>query len=295
MVVKSHAHTNDPGIYFDGHGLIVQRDGDGGDTAQREGFVWFGKWLYQHVVGSDWLVQLPINMSETLALLEARPGEYRRHPTQVDPGAPDPYWKTNPDKSSRDQLTPLIAAMGVWNDQDRLARIWNARRRCYIFEMCVQGTGDIFGPELETLYKRAIGDRPDRTGEAATIAGVDARIRSSIQDPHSTSDDLNQVVHLLMGKIRSPSAALDLAAQQYATRRAVCSGCYIEQYRRAFPNDFDADEPTMRARIQIGITQGWAAECSPVLGALRWYFRVESGGCSALAELYKPALQKWLS
>lgn len=70
------AHKTDPGIYFDSHGLIVQRDGDGGDTAQREGFVWFGKWIYKSVTGSDWPVRLPISYKETLDLLEVKPGDF---------------------------------------------------------------------------------------------------------------------------------------------------------------------------------------------------------------------------
>lgn len=287
--------TTDPGIYFDATGMIVQRDGDGGDTAQREGFAWFGRYAYQRATGRDWPVQLPLSLAATLDLLEGRPGEFRRHPSQRDPNAPDPDWKINPDKCSRDQITPLIAAMGVWDDVARLERLWRARRPCYVQQMCVQGTSDVFGPELETLYRRARSEIPDRTGELATIAGVEARIDASHRDPHDTSDDLNQVVHLVMGKLRSPSIILNLAARRYARNRSVCSGSYLTRYRQEYPGDFDADEQTMRDRIQNGVASGWQQDCPPVLGALRWYFRAESGGCSALAELYAPVIDRWLS
>jgi len=51
----------------------------------------------------------------------------------------------------------------------------------------------------------------------------------------------------------------------------------------------------MKARIKAGIATGWTTDCPRVLGALRWYFRAESGGCSILAELYEPMVNRWLS
>ena len=294
LFAQTH-HPTDPGVFFDAHGLIVQRDGDGGDTAQREGFAWFGKWLFKNLTGSEWPVSLPLPLKETFDLLEVKPGEFCRNPFQPDPKASDPDWKTNPDKSSRDQVTPIIAAMGVWGDHDRLNRIWMAKRPCHGFLTCVQGTQDVFSPELTNLYRRAQGIPPDPSGDQAAIVGVLARIQAASQSPDDTSDDLNQIVHLLMNKVRAPSADTDKAATLYAKGRAISSGCYLDQYRRAFPGDYDADEKTMQRRIKAGIAKGWKAECAPALGALRWYFRPESGGCSSLAELYAPAIQRWLT
>lgn len=289
-------HSLDPGIFFDSHGLIVQRDGDGGDTAQREGFVWFGKWLFKFVTGSEWPVPLPIRTSkETFDLLEVKPGEFCRNPFQPNASGPDPDWKINPDKCSRDQITPIIAAMGVWGDHDRLTRVWQAKRPCLGILTCVQGTQDLFTAELVNLYRRAQGIAPDPNGDKASIVGVLTRLQAASQNADDTSDDLNQVVHLLMSKVRQPSADTDKAASLYAKGRPISSGSYLGQYRKKFPGDYDADEKTMQGRIQVGIRAGWKAECAPVLGALRWYFRAESGGCSALAELYAPAIEKWLS
>src|SRR5260370_26020407 len=106
--------TTDPGIYFDSNGLLVQRDGDGGDTAQREGWAWFGNWLRTVELKMSSPVVLPISFAATMNLLEApsRPGEFRRHPTQ-------PGFKSDPDAFSRDQIIPLVASMGVWGDQAR--------------------------------------------------------------------------------------------------------------------------------------------------------------------------------
>ncbi len=80
-----------------------------------------------------------------------------------------------------------------------------------------------------------------------------------------------------------------------ANGRPVCSGCYLTHYRSSYPNDFGANETTMANRIKAGIAQGWTPDCPPVLGALRWYFRAESDGSPALAELYQPIVQQFLS
>src|SRR5579863_10217442 len=107
LALNARAATNDPGIYFDNNGLLVQRDGDGGDTAQREGWAWFGIWLRTVKLKLSSPIVLPISFDTTMNLLEdpQRPGEFRRHPTQ-------PGFKRDPDAFSRDQIIPLVAAMG---------------------------------------------------------------------------------------------------------------------------------------------------------------------------------------
>ena len=280
----------DPGIYFDDSGLIVQRDGDGGDTAQREGWVWFGTWLRTVEMKMASPVVLPITFASTMDLLEhpTRRGEFRRHPTQ-------PGFRSDPDAFSRDQITPLVAAMGVWGDQPRLKRSWAAKRPCHGVLTCVQGTQDIVGPDLVNLYRRSWGEPPDSNGDLVLVGSVLTRLSQAQSDPEDVGDDVNLIVELLMAKIRSPSAASEQATTLYAKNRAVSAGCYLSQYRKAFPGDYLAGESTMKARIKAGIASGWSPDCPRVLGALRWYFRAESGGCSSLAELYEPMVNRWLT
>jgi hypothetical protein len=115
-------------IYYDEHGLIVHRrsDGtfDGGDTAQREGWYWFGVWIRQNTPGLEpWTPTRKLNFDEVLELLEPnQDGVLYRHPKQ--PPFNNPHSKEW--GLSRDQLTPLIAAMGVWGKHDTIRRVWEA-------------------------------------------------------------------------------------------------------------------------------------------------------------------------
>ena len=291
FALAAEAATTDPGIYFDSNGLLVQRDGDGGDTAQREGWAWFGQWLRTEKLGMSSPFKPPILFDPTMNLLEdpRRPGEFRRHPTQ-------PGFKSDPDAFSRDQIIPLVAAMGVWGDQARLKRSWAAKRPCHFVLTCVQGTQDILGPDLVNLYRRAWGEAPDPNGDKALALGMADRLRQANQNPEDVGDDVNLVVQLLMAKVRAPSADTELAATTYAKNRPVCAGCYLTHYRRKYPGNYEADEPTMKKNIKKGIAEeGWKPDCPRVLGALRWYFRAESNGCSSLAELYEPMVNRWLS
>jgi hypothetical protein len=289
---KRHAQAaeTDPGIYFDENGLLVQKDGDGGDTAQREGWAWFGIWLRTVKLKKTSPVQLPISFEATMNLLEdpGHPGEFRRHPTQ-------PGFRSDPNAFSRDQIVPLVAAMGVWGDQARLKRSWAAKRPCHFVFTCVQGTQDLVGPDLVNLYRRAWGEAPDPNGDKALLLGMAERLRQATENPEDVGDDLNLIVQLLMAKVRAPSADTELATTTYAKNRPVCAGCYLSYYREAFPGKYGANEKDMKDWIKKGIASGWKPDCPRVLGALRWYFRAESGGCSNLAELYEPMVNEWLS
>lgn len=115
-------------IFYDADGLIVHQrpDGtyDGGDTAQREGWYWLGVWLRQNTQGlPPWTPTRALTFDQVLKLLEPNgDGVFYRHPKQA------PF--NNPhDKQfgfSRDQMEPLVAAMGVWGKQAELRRLWDA-------------------------------------------------------------------------------------------------------------------------------------------------------------------------
>ena len=83
-------------------------------------------------------------------------------------------------------------------------------------------------------------------------------LQAAKQNPNDVGDDVNQVVELLTCKVRLPSASTDQAALLYSAKtRPVCRGCYIGQYRKAYPGDYDAVETTMVSRIEAGIVHGW--------------------------------------
>jgi hypothetical protein len=117
-------------LLCDSDGLIVHQAtpdhpyGDGGDTAQREGWYWLGVWIRQNTPGlTRWAPRRRLNFDQVLALLEPhQDGVFYRHPKLAP-------WNNPRDKEfgfSRDQMVPLIAAMGVWGKTAHLERLWNA-------------------------------------------------------------------------------------------------------------------------------------------------------------------------
>jgi hypothetical protein len=112
---------------FGRDGLIMHDNGDFGDTAQREGWYWLGVWIRQNELHQPWTDTPPRQLSFGDVLKKLEPngdGVFVRAPGK------DPYGRdTDGNKNhgtTRDQLVPLIAAMGVWGKQDALQRLWNA-------------------------------------------------------------------------------------------------------------------------------------------------------------------------
>lgn len=99
-------------MVVDTYALIVQRNGDGGDTLQREGMYAFGKWLRYSQESNTVVIADPPerrNSSSVMDRLEIRPGVFVRHP---DPSK----WYSNPATVSRDQLVPVFAYCAAYED-----------------------------------------------------------------------------------------------------------------------------------------------------------------------------------
>lgn len=122
IIHRGHCH-------FDDKGVITDQDTcdwvDGGDTAAREGWYWFGRFLRDQTPGMPkWPHDRRQTFEQVLNKLEPHhDGVIYRHPSL--PGYNNPY--DHEHGTSRDQLVPLIAAMGLaGNQQARILRIWNA-------------------------------------------------------------------------------------------------------------------------------------------------------------------------
>lgn len=111
---------------------------DGGDTAQREGFYWFGVCLRQQTPGmTPWTQRRGkrnLNFDQVLRLLEPNlngvpKGTFYRHP-KIFPYN-QPFAETGGFGFSRDQLIPIVAAMGLCGGlsgryDQRIHDLWNA-------------------------------------------------------------------------------------------------------------------------------------------------------------------------
>jgi hypothetical protein len=213
-----------PQLKVDRHGLIVQTDGDGGDTAQREGWAWFGAWIREHELHNPWPIRRSITFQEAMGFLEVgQTGIFRRHPDQ----------HSQPQDFSRDQTIPIVAAMGVWGDTARLERLWNrTAARNYHAQ-----NGDLFLPEIVNLFERARGVQPGPIGDLQLAGSVLAR-NSQAANRDNVGDDLNLVVQLLMAALRFPSAGSGIPGtstadvmKMYAKGRPLSYGSYLQSYR----------------------------------------------------------------
>jgi hypothetical protein len=274
-------------VTYDQYGLITQQDLDGGDTAQREGWYWFGTWLRENPpINERWPMNRERSYDEVLTLLEiGKTGEFRRHP--------DPRWAQSSD-FTRDQTVPLVAAMAVHDDRDRLQRFYHELRRRNWF---AQKKGDTLAdPVHRNLIRRARNEKPNAITDSASLgAAVQARILvARAKGLDDVGDDLNLIVILLMATIRESSTSVAAIRNYYAKNRPDNYGMFLGSYRRRYGVDLDVSKEVMRDRMIKGIGGDWKPDCPRVLGALRWYCRYESNGNPGLADLYEPMVRKWL-
>jgi len=285
------ARTEDE-FYLDDLGLIVQRNCDGGDTAQREGMYWFGTWVWRHDLGLGAFGKpRGITLERVLNHLEVgQTGQFRRHPTQTQDGL------NLPEKTSRDQLIPLIAAMGVHGDHARLDRLRDKISKNFYF------VNKDFLLFFDEYIKRALNRELQVNGEIDRFlldGAVTLRLNElgKKEDMDDVGDDLNLIMQLALAALPGRRGEKVKAIRaRYSHDRPKNYGVYLSSYRKAFPGDLTASKELMVSRIDQGIKNaGWKPDCPNVLGALKWYFREESGGGPGMVALYKPIIEKYFA
>jgi hypothetical protein len=311
-----------PPIYYDADGLIVHKGGaghtiiDGGDTAQREGWYWVGVWIRKEILRDPWPQPRTLTFPEVIHLLEpAGDGIFYRHPKL-------PPWNNPYDKAfgfSRDQMTPLVAAMGLWGLIEPLRRLWNALPQDpvggvkhtfngewqTILGKRVAYTGDIVGPASINHFRRSWNEDPSTSsdgngaaGDAELASNVGLKLDGVLRDRDDTGDDLNLIVMLLTAALRFPSTTTRQASQTYGQRRLASYGSFARAYETAYrTNILDRGALTSdeREKLERGISSGWTPDASPVYGAVRWYHRAGTGANPALALLYEPIVARYFS
>ena len=131
-------------MYFDDNELIVQKDGDGGDTAQRMGL--YHSFLQMRAMLGISNETLPFSSRfdylDAIIKLQQSPGIWRRHPDQ---------WN-DPSDFSRDQMVPNVVAMGFCEATQALKATSLAfLKRGFLF--CQNK--DIVSPQLLASFIRA--------------------------------------------------------------------------------------------------------------------------------------------
>jgi len=272
-------------MFIDAYALIVQQDGDGGDTLQREGMYAFGKkLLYDRstntVVVSE---ENPARRdpAQIMSKFEVQPGVYVRHP---DPT----HWYSNPETTSRDQIVPVIAYCAAYHDYARLWRLFVATAKRGFFAQNILDTGEgetkVKVPDTMIghlgLFIRAGGewtaplypllfitDTVDLIGTIIDViplhweeTGKKLRSRDL-----GDVDDNNTIIADLLAARYKPTPISWLNRQIYALTRPINYGNTV------------------------------LGESNPVMGALAWYHRTEAGGNEEIAELYRPLVEEYFS
>src|SRR5262249_12740595 len=155
-----------------------------------------------------WAQSRTLNYERVMSQLEiGRSGEFRRNPVQ---------WN-DPKDFSRDQTVPLVAAMGVHDDGERLERFYRELRRRNWFAQ----NGDIMGdPVNRNLIHRARNEEPSRITDAPSLfLAAQTRIVGAMKSLDDVGDDLNMIVTLLLATVRKPNNEADAARRYYAKNR----------------------------------------------------------------------------
>jgi len=124
----------------DKHGLIVQTNNNGGDTANRTGLFRFAQALLNFETKTSFMYEI--------SLLEIEPGIYIRHPDRSfdweHPDVRDFAQWNNPDVFSRDQWVNMCIALGAWGLKIHLKDLWKAHKKRWF----LQQNKDLTGPFL---------------------------------------------------------------------------------------------------------------------------------------------------
>jgi hypothetical protein len=214
---------NDVLAYEDKFGLITQKNGDGGDTCQREGmFIFFIELLFINLLISKtmYFKMKKRFLTAVLPQLEVGNGIYRRHPDSTK-------WYSNPNNLSRDQQVSLVFSLGIF-DEDKLRLLFERhKRRGGFYQNTRRNWGkegwkipDFAGPSHWGQYIRSFKAKGWRwllyfCDFFACIHAISNAIRCIYDTDHS--DDLNFVTSQLQAKYIWPTFWTNIANWIYRT------------------------------------------------------------------------------
>lgn len=172
---------------YDSSGLIVQLNGDGGDTAGRKGDYWFYQGITQ---GPDTTGEF----NRVLNSLQVNSGVFVRNPNQSQYNIPSDF--------SGDQSKAMIMAMGI-NNQGGTIRLFLLKQ---LLKFTFYPNWDPTGPADVSIYIRALNAWYLYPILLATNLGMVVesfiRIEATMGD---TSDDINHTLMLLQAQYKYPT------------------------------------------------------------------------------------------
>jgi hypothetical protein len=292
---------------LDAHGIIVQRDGDGGDSLHHHAsYAFLKKFREDKNVGPSLVEQelpLPKEWSEVEPEFTARQvihGDLMKPMTGYYVRHPDPReWYSNPWTTSRDQLMPCIMALGahrmygkLWSLQWRiLARFTLAQNIFRNWDSpSVQKPKlpDPFIGHLHVLIRAwnwyalpfypllLVLDLVMLIGEIIGLIPIHFKDGGKMMRKQPDDCDDNNGVNQHIQAIYSlPTPFSWLARQLYAKFRADNYGMIGVEDATRYPES------------------GLINENNAVMGALMFYHRTESGGSPFLGHMYRPIVYKY--
>jgi hypothetical protein len=248
--------------YRDRCGLITQTNGDGGDTCARTGNYYFAQGSVPHLKVD--IAQLIVNEDYDLV----------RHPGY--PGTPA-FW-SDTKETSRDQVEAVLLALLQLRQYDLFTKLW----RGVIARGFRYQNGDVVSPQMISAYLRAFGasifwvpvillcDLLGLVGNALLSCGKLPRWKHETNefvksnDPDNVGDDVLFTQHLLFALMNKPSWLAMYAANMVCKKK-----------------------PENYGNTKLG-------EKSPIMGALMWYHRADSGGSPIIGEVYRPLVRAYI-
>lgn len=198
--------------FEDKHGLIVQANGDGGDCCSRTGLFWYAIFIFRGGARPD----RDEFMADFRQLRVSIPGNLRRHPDQGPncgkPGARDFSCWNNPRVFSRDQLIPILIALGAWDRKVELTEILKAHLKRFFF--CQNG--DLTGPQHFGVWIRAFENKFFKpilyVTDLFLVLGALIDLVKFKFNPGDTSDVIIGALQIIQGKRVLPTFLTHLAA-----------------------------------------------------------------------------------
>ncbi len=270
-------------MFIDAYAIIVQRDGDGGDSLQREGMYAFGKWLVLANGGQPTIFEIPErqNASKIINKFEVSPGIYVRHP--------DPQrWYSDPDTTSRDQLVPLIAYCGAYRDYPRLWRFFKAVVKRGFFSQNIQRAGDV--PKKWKTPDTFLGH-----------LGLFIRAGGAYTDPLYPLLFVTDTIDFIGTLLQHFPLHFTLSSKRFRMKEmrdvddnnAIIAHLMAAHFKPTPISELDRYVYSLTRRWNYG--NSLMGELNPVMGAMAWYHRSEARGNPEMAELYRPLIEKYFA